>query len=214
MGMEGLDFVVPTVESKGDVSTMQLPDIDQYNYWNLLNNRIITLDGEITDWDYCVVKTIIQINIMDKGIDLDKRKPIIFLINSNGGLLDITNSIIDTIAASQTPVWTVNMGNALSGGCMIFLAGEKRFVTSNSWAMAHAGSGGVQGNYSETQEATKVWAAQVKRMGEYIMSRTGIDNKTYNKYKNKDWYLNADQQIEFGFGTDKLESIDQIIGVE
>ena len=214
MGMEGLDFVVPTVESKGDVSTMQLPDIDQYNYWNLLNNRIITLDGEITDWDYCVVKTIIQINIMDKGIDLDKRKPIIFLINSNGGLLDITNSIIDTIAASQTPVWTVNMGNALSGGCMIFLAGEKRFVTSNSWAMAHAGSGGVQGNYSETQEATKVWAAQVKRMGEYIMSRTGIDNETYNKYKNKDWYLNADQQIEFGFGTDKLESIDQIIGVE
>ena len=214
MGMEGLDLVIPTVESKGDVSTMQLPDIDQYNYWNLLNNRIITLDGEITDWDYCIVKTIIQINIADKDIEVDKRKPIIFLINSNGGLLDVTNSIIDTINISKTPVWTVNMGNALSGGCMIFLAGEKRFVTSNSWAMAHAGSGGVQGNYSETQEATKVWAAQVKRMGEYIMSRTGIDNKTYNKYKNKDWYLNADQQIEFGFGTDRLESIDQIIGVE
>ena len=214
MGMEGLDLVIPTVETKGDVSTMQLPDIDQYNYWNLLNNRIIALDGEITDWDYCIVKTIIQINIADKDVEVDKRKPIIILINSNGGLLDVTNSIIDTINMSKTPVWTVNMGNALSGGCMIFLAGEKRFVTYNSWAMAHAGSGGVQGNFSETQEQTKVWTAQVKRMGEYIMSRTGIDNKTYNKYKNKDWYLNADQQMDFGFGTDRLESIDQIIGVE
>lgn len=211
--MDGLDLVVPAIETNGNVATMQLPDIDQYNYWTFFNNRILTLDGEITDWDYSIVKSIIQINMADSGIDVDKRKPIILLINSNGGLLDITNSILDTIEISKTPVWTVNMGNALSGGCMIFLAGERRFTTSNSWAMAHAGSGGIQGNYSETKEAQKVWDAQVKRMGEYIMSRTGMDTKTYNKYKNKDWYLNADQQLDFGFATERLESIDQIIGV-
>lgn len=211
--MDGLDLVVPAIETNGNVATMQLPDIDQYNYWTFFNNRILTLDGEITDWDYSIVKSIIQINMADSGIDVDKRKPIILLINSNGGLLDITNSILDTIEISKTPVWTVNMGNALSGGCMIFLAGERRFTTSNSWAMAHAGSGGIQGNYSETKEAQKVWDAQVKRMGEYIMGRTGIDTKTYNKYKNKDWYLNADQQLDFGFATERLESIDQIIGV-
>lgn len=211
--MDGLDLVVPAIETNGNVATMQLPDIDQYNYWTFFNNRILTLDGEITDWDYSIVKSIIQINMADNGIDVDKRKPIILLINSNGGLLDITNSILDTIEISKTPVWTVNMGNALSGGCMIFLAGERRFTTSNSWAMAHAGSGGIQGNYSETKEAQKVWDAQVKRMGEYIMGRTGMDTKTYNKYKNKDWYLNADQQLDFGFATERLESIDQIIGV-
>lgn len=211
--MDGLDLVVPAIETNGNVATMQLPDIDQYNYWTFFNNRILTLDGEITDWDYSIVKSIIQINMADSDIDVDKRKPIILLINSNGGLLDITNSILDTIEISKTPVWTVNMGNALSGGCMIFLAGERRFTTSNSWAMAHAGSGGIQGNYSETKEAQKVWDAQVKRMGEYIMGRTGMDTKTYNKYKNKDWYLNADQQLDFGFATERLESIDQIIGV-
>lgn len=211
--MDGLDLVVPAIETNGNVATMQLPDIDQYNYWTFFNNRILTLDGEITDWDYSIVKSIIQINMADSSIDVDKRKPIILLINSNGGLLDITNSILDTIEISKTPVWTVNMGNALSGGCMIFLAGERRFTTSNSWAMAHAGSGGIQGNYSETKEAQKVWDAQVKRMGEYIMGRTGMDTKTYNKYKNKDWYLNADQQLDFGFATERLESIDQIIGV-
>ena len=103
------------------------------------------------------------------------------------------------------------MGHALSGGALLFLAGEKRFTTPNSWVMCHAGSGGFQGNFSETKEATKVWESQVKKMGEYIMGRTGMDTKTYNKYKNKDWYLNAEQQIEYGFATEMITSIDQII---
>ena len=209
--MDGLDLMIPTIETTGNTATMQLPDIDLYNYWNLYNNRILTLDGEIGDWDYSIVKSILQINICDRGINQEDRKPIILLVNSPGGLLDVTNSIIDAITISTTPVWTVNMGNALSGGIMVFLAGEKRYTTSNSWAMAHAGSGGIQGNYAESKEATKVWDAQVKKMGEYIMARTGMDAKTYNKYKNKDWYMNADQQIEFGFATDKIKSIDEIL---
>lgn len=206
--MDELDLVIPTIETTGNAATMQLPDIDLYNYWNLYNNRILTVDGDITDWDYIICKSIIQINMMDKS---ENPKPIILLINSPGGLLNVTNSIIDTIKISRIPVWTVNMGYALSGGALLFLAGEKRFTTPNSWVMCHAGSGGFQGNFSETKEATKVWESQVKKMGEYIMGRTGMDTKTYNKYKNKDWYLNAEQQIEYGFATEMITSIDQII---
>jgi ATP-dependent protease ClpP protease subunit len=79
--------------------------------------------------------------------------------------------------------------------------------------MAHAGSGGVSGSFNETVEQTKVWNEQVKKMGEYIVARTGIDDKTWKKYKNKDWWLNCDQQIEYGFATDKLENLNQILGV-
>lgn len=207
--MEELEFLVPNVEANGDVSTMQLPDIDLYDYWNLLQNRILTLDDNIEKWDYHLVKSIIQLNIQDKS---ENPAPIIMLVNSPGGLLNVTNSIVDAIRMSRIPVWTVNMGEALSGGCLVFLAGERRFTTKSSWCMCHTGSGGLQGNYNETKEQTKVWDSQVKAMGEYIMSRTGIDTKTYNKYKNKDWYLNSDQQIEFGFATDRLESIEQLLG--
>lgn len=206
--METIDLLLPEVKTSGNLSTMQLPDIESYSFWNLYNNRILSLEGEITDWDYNVVKNIINLNMMDS------KKPIILLINSNGGLLDITTSIVSTIKASVAPVWTVNMGNALSGGCLIFLAGERRFTTADSWCMAHAGSGGLQGNYADTKEAQKVWDAQVKGMGGYIMERTGIDTKTYNKYKNKDWYLNDEQQIEFGFATEKLESLSQLVEVK
>lgn len=206
--MKELELLLPEIQTSGNLATMQLPEAETYNFWKFYNNRILTLDGEISDWDYNIVKNIINLNMNNQ------EDPIILLVNSNGGLLDVTNSIIDAINFSAAPVWTVNMGNALSGGCLVFLAGEKRFTTKNSWCMAHAGSGGFQGNYSETKEATKVWEMQVKRMGEYIMERTGLDAKTYNKYKNKDWYLNADQQIEFGFATDKLESINQLIRTE
>lgn len=209
--MKELELILPDVQTDGSLPSMQLPEIGDYNFWQLYNNRIICLDDEITQWDYHIAKDIININMADHGIPRKERKPIILLINSFGGLLDITNSIIDIINVSDTPVWTVNMGNALSGGCLIFLAGERRFTTSNSWAMAHAGSGGIAGNYNETKEQSKVWDEQVRKMGEYIVGRTGIDEKTWKKYKNKDWWLNADQQIEYGFATEKLGSISDIL---
>jgi ATP-dependent Clp protease protease subunit len=211
--MDTAEITIPVISTTGNISGMQFPSIEDYNQWDLYKNRIICLDGEIEDWDYHIVKDIIHFNIADYGIEPEKRIPIILLINSCGGLLNISNSIIDAITISKTPVWTVNMGEALSGGCLIFLAGEKRFTTPNSWCMVHAGSGGIAGNYNETKEQSKVWDTQVKNLGNWVISRTGIDTKTYNKYKNKDWWLTCSQQLEFGFATKQIESIDEIMRV-
>lgn len=208
--MDGIDIILPDVKTGGSLPSMQLPDIGDYNFWNLYNKRIICLDNEIEDWDYNIAKIIIQFNFEDIGKSEDDRKPIIILVNSCGGLLDVTESIIDAIRCSTTPVYTVNMGQALSGGCLIFLAGKKRFVTKNSWAMTHPGSGGTQGNFNESVEQQKVWSEQVKNMGLYIMERTNIEEKIWKKYKNKDWWLNADQQIQYGFGTDILNNLDEL----
>lgn len=208
--MDDLQILLPEVNTNGSLPSMQLPEIGDYNFWDLYTNRILSIDGEITDWDYHIVKDIISINMKDKEVCVEERKPIIMLVNSNGGLLDITNSILDIMEISTTPIWTVNMGQALSGGCLIFLAGEKRFTTNKSYCMTHSGSGGTSGTYEQTVEQQKVYNEQIKNMGAYIMERTGIDEKTWKKYKNKDWYLNADQQIEYGFATEKLQSLDQI----
>ena len=203
-----LELLLPDIDLNTSLPTMQLPDVGDYNFWKMYTNRILSIDGEITDWDYNIVKSIIGFNLNPKD-----KSPIIILVNSNGGLLDVTNSIIDAINISNIPVWTVNMGQALSGGCMIFLAGEKRFTLPNSWCMTHMGSGGTSGNYDQSKEQQKVWDEQVKKMGEFIMSRTGLDEKTWRKYKNKDWWVNYEQQLEYGFATDTLENIDQILRV-
>lgn len=209
--MSDLLLSLPEVCTSGNAATMQLPDIDLYNHWNLFTNRILCVDGEITDWDYALVKNIIMFNLQDALKPREERNPILILINSNGGLLDVSNAVVDAIKASTTPVWTVNTANALSGGCLIFLAGERRFAMPNSWCLAHEGSGGTAGTYAETKEQSRVWDEQVRRMGEYIMGRTGIDEKTWKKYKNKDWWMNCDQQLEYGFATDRLESLDELL---
>lgn len=209
--MDGLELLLPEIQTDGNLATMQLPDAADYNYWNLYTKRIMAIEGEIDEWDYHIVKDIISINIKDKDIPVEEREPIILLINSYGGNIDVMFSIIDIVKISTTPVWTVNMGNALSAASIIFLSGSKRFVSPNSWCMTHLGSGTISGNYNETNEAKKVWDAQLKTIGDYIVSRTGMDEKVWKKNKNKDWYLNSDQQLEFGFGTDILESMDQIL---
>lgn len=210
--MENLELILPEIKTEGNLNSMTFPEIGDFNFWDLYSNRILTVDGEIDDWDYHIVKDIIRINREDKDIPIENRKPIIILINSCGGLLSVTNSILDMVNISKTPVWTVNMGEALSGGCLIFLAGERRFTTPNSWVMCHAGSGGLQGNYSEVVEQSKVYNEQVKNMGNYIMARTGLDEKTYKKYKNKDWYMNMTQQLEYNFATEQLKDIDILFG--
>ena len=212
--MGAIDLILPDVDTGGNLSSMQLPEIDDYNFWKFYNNRILTIDGEVTEWDYHIVKDIININLTDIGKKREERQPIIILINSNGGLLNIMNSILDTVRCSTTPVWTVNMGDALSAACLIFLSGEKRFTVKHSWTMTHPGSGGTQGNYNESVEQQKVWSEEVKNMGLYIMERTGIEEKVWKKYKNKDWWLNAEQQIQFGFATDMLNSIDDLVAVD
>ena len=212
--MSEFQISIPEINTSGNISTMQLPDAEVYNYWNLFNNNILTLDGEITDWDYNIVKNIININMRELATPSEWIKPIILLVNSCGGLLDVTNAIIDAIAASTVPVWTVNMGSALSGGCLVYLAGKRRFATANSWAMTHSGSGSTSGTYDESVEQKKVWDEQVKNMGAYIVGRTGIDEKLWNKNKKKDWWLDCEKQLELGFATDKLESLDQILRVE
>lgn len=206
--MDGTELLLPELATSGNLADIKFPDVADLNFWKMFNNRILLLEGEITEWDYNIVKDIINFNIEDKDILVEERKPIIILINSCGGLLDVTLSVCDTIAVSKTPVWTVNMGNALSGGCLIFLMGDRRFAIKNSWAMCHAGSGGLSGNYSETKEQSKVWDTQVKNMGNIILSRTGIEQKLYNKNKNKDWWLDLNGQLENNFATEELTDLD------
>ena len=61
--MDNLELILPDVETSGSLNTMQLPDIGDYNFWNMYNNRILSIDGEITDWDAHIIKDIISIRI-------------------------------------------------------------------------------------------------------------------------------------------------------
>ena len=79
----------------------------------------------------------------ENNVPIEKRAPIKIYIDSNGGDLDATFTMIDAISLSKTPVWTINIGCAYSGGFFTFIAGHKRFTYPHGTFLYHEGYTGT-----------------------------------------------------------------------
>lgn len=180
--------------------TMPSSDLDPHlvNYWQMANERIFYLDTDITTNVLELQKHIISINIADKDLETKDRKPIVIMIDTNGGWLNETLCLCSTIMMSKTPVYTVNVCEALSGGALILMAGHKRFAMPYSVALIHSGSGGTYGTHEQTIAQQNNYNNRIKVMRKYILERTGMNERMYKKHSDKEWYLSAEEQVENG----------------
>ena len=194
-----------------DLENLQLPSPELLTYYRNLEDRVIWIDYGVDETILEVSKLIMYFNKLDKNVPVEQRKPIKLLLYSYGGDGQACFSLLDIIALSKTPVWTINMGVAMSAGLLILLAGHKRFCLKNSTALAHSGSGGTSGSFEQTEAQMKDYKRFVDTMRNYIIERTNIDTKTFNKYKSKEWYLYSEDQIKFGIVNKIIDDIDEIL---
>lgn len=194
-----------------NLENMQLPSPELLTYYRNLEDRVIWIDYGVDETILEVSKLIMYFNKIDKGVRIEERKPIKLLLYSYGGDGQACFSLLDMIALSKTPVWCVNMGVAMSAGLLILLAGHKRFCLKNSTALAHSGSGGTSGSFEQTEAQMKDYKRFVDTMRNYIIERTNIDTKTFNKYKSKEWYLYSEDQTKFGVVDKIIDDIDEIL---
>lgn len=181
------------------------PTPEQYTYWKSRQNRTFYIDYEIEE-DYMLMelsKIIIQMNIEEKDIPEKELKPIYIWCHSYGGDLEQGFFFADLIMSSRIPIITIAMGAAMSAGFLIFLAGKKRYAFKHSQLLAHSGSAGFQGTAEQIEEAQKNYKKQINEMKDYILSRTTIDEKTFNKNKSKDWYFTPEELVKYNI-VDKL----------
>ena len=195
-----------------ELENLQLPAPELLSFYRDMQNRIIWVDFEIDANLLEVVKMILRFNAEDTGKPIEERKPIHMLIHSSGGDLVSTYACIDVMMASETPIVTVNMGMALSGGFLLLLGGSKRYTLSRASAMYHAGSAGFEGTAAQIETVTKHYNIQLKQMKDYILERTTMDARTYNKYKDADGWMDANTQVKFGVVHDIVSDISNIIG--
>ena len=181
------------------------------NYWKLADKRIFYIQDEISEYTLEIQKAILSINIDDQGIEYDQRKPIVLLIHTPGGYLQETMSLATMIIMSKTPIITVNIGMAYSGGALLLLAGHKRYAMKYSKAMIHTGSGGMSGTYEQTEAAQKIYRKQVDEMSQYILERSKIAKKTLTKNRATDWYMDHDEQIKYGLVDEILNNLEDIL---
>lgn len=204
--MQMLDIMLPE-----NLENMQLPAPELVNYYRLAENRIFYVDFEIDMSILEIQKAIICINVADRNVPTEQRVPIKVFIDSVGGLLVESMSLASVMAMSKTPVVTVNIGEAYSGGAILLLAGHKRYGLPYSKALLHTGSGSVGGTFEQTEQAQKNYKKQVAEMGEFILQRSGMDEKLYKKNKSKDWYLDAQEQINTGIIHEIVTDLDMIL---
>ena len=184
-----------------------LPDPDLMRYWDNVKNRTLYLESDIDgETITSFSKMIIAWNREDERnqIPPEQRKPIKLMLYTYGGEIDATLHLADIIELSKTPVYTYNLGIAMSGGLYLLICGHKRFALKNSQALFHLGSGGVTGTAEQVKSHTIQYDKVLNVLCDMVLKRTKVSDALLKKKKKTEWFINGSEQVELGM-------VDQII---
>lgn len=203
-----LDISIPQ-----NVENMQLPNPELLTFYKNFEDRTLWIDDEINDYSIEYAKYIMQWNKEDKdaGIEPEDRKPIKLLFFSPGGDLNVNNMLVDTISLSVTPVIGINCGMAASAGCFIYLSCHKRYILPNAQFLIHQGAGSFEGAYDIVVSAIMNYQREIENLGKFVLSRTNIPEDEFESHFSTDWYLDANEALEYGLCEKIIESLDEII---
>jgi ATP-dependent Clp protease protease subunit len=176
-----------------------------------LQQRQILINENISD--NLIEKAVIQIFNINEYDDEQEavikdyvRSPVKILINTNGGALDETFSLISAIKASRTPIMTVGLGKIWSAGFLILIAGHHRSCQEYSSLMLHQLSAAVAGEYKRMHEYTEYFKKCHDISITFILKNTKIPKKRLTEVFDQklDWFLTSQEALD-------LAIIDEII---
>ena len=134
----------------------------------------------------------------EEGLNIEERKPIKIYIDSCGGSLTDAFTIIDSIRMSKTPVITIATGCAYSAGFFIFISGHKRIAYPHASFLYHEGSATNGGTASQFRNFADFYNIQLTQLKQIVLDYTDIDEDEYNKHKKDDWWMTAEDAINYG----------------
>ena len=164
-------------------------------YSRLLKERIVFLDGEVTDQSASIVSA--QLLYLESE---DPKKDIYLYINSPGGSVSAGMMIHDTMQFIKPDVSTVCMGLAASMGAFLLSAGAKgkRFCLPNAEVMIHQPLGGTQGQATEIEIAAKHILRTKEKLNRMIAANCGKPYDEVVAATDRDNWLSAEEALEFG----------------
>lgn len=137
-------------------------------------------------------------NKRDEGIPIEDRIPITLFIDSCGGSLSDTFTIIDSIELSKTPVIGICTGAAYSGGFFVLIACDKRIGYAHSSYLFHEGATGTQGTSGQFENYTAFYKKQLEQLKDHVIKHTNIDEDEYKVIKRDDIWYDAKEALEKG----------------
>lgn len=141
----------------------------------------------------------------DNGIPVEERKPIKLYIDSGGGSLCDTFTIVDAVKMSKTPVITINAGCAYSGGFFIFICGHKRYSYKNSSFLFHEGNVGNAADAGKFRNFSEFYMKQLNQLKDIVLENTSITEDYYKEHQKDDLWLTPQEAVELGCCDEILE---------
>ncbi|MFH1925598.1 MAG: ATP-dependent Clp protease proteolytic subunit [Chloroflexota bacterium] len=171
-------------------------------YSLLLKERIVMLGMPINDQ----VTNVIVAQLLYLARE-DPDKDISLYIHCPGGVINAGLAIYDTIQLIQPDVSTICLGLAASMGTVLLCAGAKgkRYALPNSTVHMHQAFGGAQGYAADIEIA----AREIMRIQDIIrgilVKHTGQTLEKIAHDTDRDFYLNAEQAVEYGIVDEVLK---------
>ncbi|MCQ2552037.1 MAG: ATP-dependent Clp endopeptidase proteolytic subunit ClpP [Clostridia bacterium] len=164
-------------------------------YSRLLKDRIIFLDGEITDDVASLV--VAQLLFLESE---DPDKDISLYINSPGGVITAGMAIYDTMNYIKPDVSTICVGMAASMAAFLLAAGEKgkRYALPNAEIMIHQPLGGANGQATDIKIAADHIIKTKERMNKLLSEMTGQSYEKVCQDTERDNFMYADEALEYG----------------
>ena len=138
----------------------------------------------------------------------ESNAPITVLVSSPGGHVESGDAIHDMIRFVSAPVTTVGTGWVASAGAHIFLAPpkERRVCLPNTRFMIHQPAGGAGGQATDIAIQAKEIIRVRARLARVIAKQTGKPLETVMTDIERDFWMNADEAIEYGITSRIIET--------
>ena len=165
-------------------------------YSRLLEDRVIFLNGEITD--DLANSIVAQLLFLESK---DAKKDINMYINSPGGSITAGLAIFDTMNFLKCDVVTICTGLAASMGAVLLSAGTKgkRMALPNSTVMIHQASSGTSGNIQDQRVTLRYTEELNKKILEILAKTTGKTKNQIEKDTARDNFMFAPEAIVISF---------------
>jgi ATP-dependent Clp protease protease subunit len=172
----------------------------------LLETRTITIFGEIN------MKVAREVTEKLMLLASDSDEDIKIFINSPGGHVESGDTIFDMIRFVKPTVKVVGTGWVASAGALIYAAAERenRYSLPNTRFLLHQPMGGVRGQAQDIAIEAEEIIKMRERLNRIFSEQTGQPLEKVSKDTDRNFWMGAQQAIEYGLVGKIVNSIDEI----
>lgn len=138
-------------------------------------------------------------------------KPVRIILNSPGGSVFASFTLMDEISAVRTRGHHVKMqtyGMAASAAGWILQAADERVIGANSWILIHQISTKAEGKLADIQTDLKFTTQLQDQFLERLARRSKLSLATIHEHIDQglDWWINAQDALKYGL-VDSIEPV-------